>query len=325
MIGSQPDLRSAAAPAVSVILPTRNRADLLRRSVQSVLAQTWTDLELIVVDDASTDHTAEVLGRFTDPRLRVLRRERNSGAAAARNAGMSAARGRYIAFQDDDDFWLLTKLEKQVEHLRRSSDDVGLCLCGLITLTVERAVYAGGEAYFKQLDFNQGGGWDGPHVSMISTPGWLVRRHWLDRAGPFDERLGCMDDWELALRLWKICRLTHVPEPLFIQDFRRIGTGMAFNELAQARDLEIITQKHGAMWHGKRRIQARHFYSIGKAYSLYRSPKDGLPWLLRSLREWPFQIRGWAALAVSLLGQGSVAWLTRTRRKLRRFLRRAKT
>ncbi|MGB3624622.1 MAG: glycosyltransferase family 2 protein, partial [Henriciella sp.] len=99
---------------VSVVIPTYNRARTLRRAVESVLRQSYTNLELIVVDDASTDDTKAVLSSINDPRMRVITYEFNRGCAAARNIGARDARGEYLAFQDSDDEWLADKLSKQV-------------------------------------------------------------------------------------------------------------------------------------------------------------------------------------------------------------------
>jgi len=108
---------SASVPAVSVIMPTRNRAELLKRSIASIRAQTFADFELIVINDGSTDHTAEVLAAVGDPRLRVIHNALGGGAAAARNAGIAAARGEFLAFLDADDEWLPDKLAQQVKIL----------------------------------------------------------------------------------------------------------------------------------------------------------------------------------------------------------------
>ena len=92
----------AASPRVSVIVPTYNRAGLLARALQSVLAQSWTDFEVLVVDNGSTDETPSIASTFTDARIRWLRVE-TRGASAARNAAISEARGVWVAFLDDDD------------------------------------------------------------------------------------------------------------------------------------------------------------------------------------------------------------------------------
>ena len=111
---------------VSVIIPTYNRAHVLPRAIESVLKQTYTELELIVVDDASTDDTAAVMTAITDPRVRYVRKE-HGGAAAARNRGIAEAKGEFIAFQDSDDVWHSDKLEKQLAYLQAERADAVFC------------------------------------------------------------------------------------------------------------------------------------------------------------------------------------------------------
>ena len=113
-------------PRVSVIVPTYNRADLLPRAIGSVLAQTYVDYEIIIVDDCSSDETPTTIGGFDDPRVRSLRHDRNRGQSAAINTGIEHASGEYIGFLDDDDEWLPGKLEGQVALLESSPPNVGL-------------------------------------------------------------------------------------------------------------------------------------------------------------------------------------------------------
>lgn len=129
-------VKTKSNPTVSVIIPTYNRAHLLGRAIQSVLDQTYGDLELIVVDDGSADNTEEVVGSFDDRRLRYIRLSENSGGSAIpRNTGLRAARGQYIASLDDDCFWLdKNKLERQVEFFEAHPDHV---LVGANSVTVD--------------------------------------------------------------------------------------------------------------------------------------------------------------------------------------------
>ena len=105
---------------VSIIMPTYNCARFIRESIDSVLAQTYTNWELIIVDDSSTDNTAEMIANFNDPRIHYLRNEQNEGAALTRNKALRAAKGRYIAFLDSDDLWHPDKLERQIAFMEQN-------------------------------------------------------------------------------------------------------------------------------------------------------------------------------------------------------------
>ena len=113
-------------PKVTVVITTHNRADLLPRAVESVLAQTYTDYEIIIDDDCSSDNTQEVIAGLDNPRIRSFRHERNRGLSAARNTAMFNARGKYVALLDDDDEWLPVNLELRVRRFDRASSKVGL-------------------------------------------------------------------------------------------------------------------------------------------------------------------------------------------------------
>lgn len=103
---------------VSIIMPSYNTAKFIEETIHSVLAQTYTNWELIIVDDCSTDHTDAVVASFTDPRIRYIKNEKNSGAAVSRNRALREAKGRWIAFLDSDDLWLPEKLERQIAFMK---------------------------------------------------------------------------------------------------------------------------------------------------------------------------------------------------------------
>lgn len=120
----------SGAGLVSVIMPAWNAAAFMARSVESVLVQSRPELELIIVDDCSTDDTGALIDRYAknDPRVRCIRQEENSGVAAARNAGIAEARGEWVAFLDSDDWWHPRKLEFQIEQMLRSGARVSYCV-----------------------------------------------------------------------------------------------------------------------------------------------------------------------------------------------------
>lgn len=287
-------------PLISVVIPTKNRAELLRRSVRSVLAQTRANLEVLVVVDGSTDHTRDVLASLRDDRLRVLHRTQSAGAGSARNWGIREARGEWVAFNDDDDIWLVAKLERQWHRLRETG--APWCLCGFIRHTRAATYYVGGR-HWDELDFRRGNGRDirdgSPDWSLIATPTWLIRRSLLLDAGLFDERIRSYDDWELALRLERGCRRVFLDEPLFIQDVRA-GGGLTRAERSRAADLRIIMEKHGALWRDAPRVAARHQFVIGHVETLHGEDASGRRALRAAVALHPWHVRAWLALALAL-------------------------
>ena len=196
-----------SVPTVSVIISTYNRADFLHRAIKSVLAQTYIDFELIIVDDASSDNTKEVVNSFYDERVEYLRHDNNKGAPAARNTGVKKAKGEYIAFLDDDDEWLSDKLEKQVKKMGKVSDKVGLIYSGWQIIE---------NSYSSRKYYPQFKG-DvrkrlllGPTVGSVSKV--LIKKKCFDKVGVFDESLKSCQDWDM----WK--RLSDYYEFDFVED-----------------------------------------------------------------------------------------------------------
>lgn len=114
-------------PLVSVIIPTYNRGRLILDSINSVLNQTYKNIELIVVDDCSTDDTEKTVKSIDDSRIKYIKLEKNLGACVARNKGIEISRGEFIAFNDSDDLWITTKLEKQLCFLKKNDADIVIC------------------------------------------------------------------------------------------------------------------------------------------------------------------------------------------------------
>jgi glycosyltransferase involved in cell wall biosynthesis len=200
-------------PLVSVVIPTYNRASLIPAAIESVLGQTYKNIELIIVDDGSTDNTQEVLSGYGD-RVRVVLQE-NRGPAIARNRGIAVAKGDIIAFLDSDDQWLPTKLERQVESLRVAGPEV---TCSLCNCTV---YYANGKqtstfAIADMIPDCETGIWLNPVEVLLNrfvmfNQAVAIRREVLERVGYFDETLRFGEDYDLPFRLamegpWTILR-----------------------------------------------------------------------------------------------------------------------
>jgi len=216
---------------VSVIIPTYNHAVFLSEALESVFAQTCSPLEVIVVDDGSTDGTADVLCGY-ERRIRVLR-QANRGVAAARNAGASVASGELLALLDADDMWLPAKLERQIARLD-SEPEVGLVHCGVAEVDGRgrqfRARLDGmeGSVSTEMLFFRRG-------VILGGGSAAVVRRAAFLDVGGFDEALSTSADWDLYYRLARRYPVGFVPEVLV--RYRVHGGNMHRNVRAMARDM----------------------------------------------------------------------------------------
>ena len=179
---------------VSVVIPTYNRAWVVKEAVDSVLAQDYKDFELIVVDDGSTDDTSEVLASYGDD-IRVYFQE-NKGVSAARNRGMAEASGRFIAFLDSDDLWLPKKLSAQVEFFHQKPD-------ALICQTEEVWIRNGIRVNPKKRHQKPSGMIFEPSLELclVSPSAVMIRRDMLESSGGFDENLPACEDYDLWLRI----------------------------------------------------------------------------------------------------------------------------
>jgi glycosyltransferase involved in cell wall biosynthesis len=197
----------------SLIIPTFNHARFLGAAIDSALAQTLGAVDVIVVDDGSTDDTPALLARYAG-RVRVLRQP-NRGLAAARNAGLAAARGTFVSFLDADDVMAPTKLAAQFAVLERSPA-IGWTYCDVLMETVATGATTRASERFgyaaRALD-----GWLFPeliHGNFIPAIAPLVRRTALEAAGGFDERLTALEDWDMWLRLSLIAEARYTPAVL---------------------------------------------------------------------------------------------------------------
>ena len=267
-------------PVVSVVVPTYNRLERLERAIESVLNQRFEDLELIVVDDRSVENVEAVVEGFDDPRVRYLAHDTNRGVSAARNTGIEASRGEYIAFLDDDDEWLPHKLNRQVECLEGRSDEWVVVYCD------SRAVRHGASKHLRRLLSDllpvgsrsmqpEGGAELIPLVlamdlSLTAGSALVVRRDAIKYVEGFDERYQCYEDLDLLIRLLRIGKLAFVDEPLVVRhesgsrpaNTVRAGKNTLFTkfstEIAEA-------ERNGYDILGVHRFNmAKHYYTEGR-------------------------------------------------------------
>lgn len=187
-------MKSTNPPLVSVIIPTYNRAWSLNRAINSVLAQDYKPIELIVVDDDSTDATAEMLSSYGET-LKVIR-QKNSGVSAARNRGINESTGSLVAFLDSDDYWLPKKLSTQVDFFSSHPE-------ALICQTEELWIKNNRRINPKKHHRKPSGMIFSPslHLCLISPSAVMIRKTLFEDVGLFDETLPACEDYDLWLRV----------------------------------------------------------------------------------------------------------------------------
>jgi glycosyltransferase involved in cell wall biosynthesis len=280
-------------PLVSVIVPTRNRRALVLRAVDSVLRQDCRDIELVVVDDGSTDGTAEALSSLGTC---LVLHANSVGPAAARNVGIAAARGQYLAFLDSDDYWKESHLSRLLGAM--ASPEVGLVYSPTHSETLEgkplggrrdrRKCYSGqvADPLFRHI--------------FIHTSNVLVRTDLVRRIGGFDESLPVCEDYHLWLRLALLCQMASVPQITAV----RCWHGQALsrqdrlsNGIVRAAMLERFYLAEGGQAAIPARAACRRlgkvFFQAGRALVRAGQRADALRFFARSVHYRPLQVRGW--------------------------------
>lgn len=259
--------------SVSVVIPTADRAALVSRAIKSVLAQDYTDFELIIVDDCSNDNTKEIIGIFCDRRIVYIKHACKRGANAARNTGIKAAKGKYVAFLDDDDEWCPTKLSKQVKKANESSDNIGVIYTGFIKIdnqTVRRIVLPlyKGNIFDKLLTGN--------YVNTTSTV--LVKRGVFDKVGLFDEELLSLQDWDMWLRIATTYQFTFVHEPLVFNYTTKMS--ISTNLSKQIQGYSRLLGKYGTYLSPK--LKSLYYLRLGELLCLNGNMRDGRNYIFKS-------------------------------------------
>lgn len=287
---------SEARPVFSIIIPTYNRAHLLPRAIKSALAQTFTDFELIIVDDASTDETPQVMASFQDPRIVYLRQEQNGGASSTRNAGIKIAKGKYISFLDDDDELSPKFLQRTFDTLEAASPDVGFAWCG-----VRYVRNSGTEKEFTEekvwhLDRpakSNRHAWP-PYLQIGTGYGLTVKRTCFDSVGTFDERLQAVVDTDLMFRLGAHYPYVAVPEVLVIIH-RHNEDRLTAPTLRRARSLKQVIDNNRKFLEANPRLWSQFHIKLAGLYYGIGDTQQGrkIAWLV--IAKQPFNLRWWTS------------------------------
>jgi glycosyltransferase involved in cell wall biosynthesis len=251
----------------------------LKKSVQSVLNQSYQDFDIIIVDDASTENIQEVLRSFGDKRIKYLRRKKNGGEAAARNTGIAQATGRFIASHDSDDEWMPEKLAKQIRLFQGSSEAVGVVYTGF------RRAEGGMRRYVPSSRITKTDGDIHEEIlkgNFVGTPTTLVKRECFEKAGLFDEKLFHLVDWEMWIRISAYYHFRCVNEPL-VASYDRFDS-VSRNQMALVTGHEYILSKHLRYFRKWKSVLAGELYWIGNLWCQIGNNVKGREYFRRAIK-----------------------------------------
>lgn len=224
---------------ISIILPTYNRANIIMKAIDSVLAQTYTNWELIVIDDGSTDNTQEKVNTINDPRIIYIKLEANKGANYARNYGCKMAKGKYLAFIDSDNYWMEKKLEKQLNFLENTADDVAFVFCQIKQIDGDSiAIIPNGSFDTDNLEATM------RKYNVIDTNAVLIKKEVFEKLGEFDESMPRLQDYELFYRIivvhrYKVKYIAEILDCNILQP-----NSISKNSLKLQKALTLFIEKH---------------------------------------------------------------------------------
>jgi glycosyltransferase involved in cell wall biosynthesis len=281
---------------ISVITPTYNRPGLLKNSINSVLSQTYSDFELIVIDDCSSDNTPGVLEGFQDERLKVIRNSSNKGIAAVRNIGVASSQGKYIAFLDDDDEWLPDKLEKQIRIMEDGSESLGCVYSGCLTTGPDGSeIVSTSIPRYRNKVLNEL-----LLENFITTSTTLVKKSSIEKAGLFDEDIPYGEDYDMWIRIAEDFRFDFAPEPL--TKYRIHPNSITKNYAKVINGIAKILSKHRSLFARNKRAYGNHLLLLGVLYCYSGKTGEGIKTFMRAIQAYPFDARLYYNLALALLG-----------------------
>lgn len=269
---------------VSVVLPTHNRASEISTSIQSVLSQSFEDFELLVIDDASTDDTFEIIRAFKDGRIRYLRSDVQVGAAEARNIGIRESRGSLIAFQDSDDEWQCNKLHVCCSALLQDETlDAVFSAYWRINGRLRQIVPPTPPPCSSALI----------HKALLTrnfagTPTAVVRAEALKKIGGFDSAMPRYQDWDLFLRLSAIGRLGYIDQPLVLSYVT--ANSISADIVAHKDALIIIYEKNIKEISSNKALNAYWLSLIGRAKLAIGDAPGGRRNLMQAARLEPLKL-----------------------------------
>jgi glycosyltransferase involved in cell wall biosynthesis len=297
-----PNERTDESPRVSVIIPTYNRAHYMSRCINSVLNQTYQNFEIIVVDDASTDNTEEVVKSLGSDKIHYLKLPKNKKVAGARNEGIKIAKGEFIIPLDSDDEFLPEKLEKLVKRFDTAPENVGVVYsaCWRIYDDINRKEYIPSPK-INRKDIEG----DVSKALFIwnnfLTPPSMVRKSVFEKVGCFNEKIPSLEDWNFWIRVSKHYHFAFVNEPLHILYFTPGCMLTEYDNIGAAA--EMIYNEFYEDIKNDRKMVSSHCFFTGYYFLRGGNKEKARHYLYESLKNAPFKLKNIIFYIFSLTGR----------------------
>jgi len=286
-------------PEISAIITTFNRANFLKKAIRSALNQTFKDFELLILDNNSTDETETVVKGFPDKKIKYIK-HRPLNISQARNLGIKEAKGKYIAFLDDDDDWLPNKLKDQIEIFKKEKDPEVMMIYGGFIRT-----YANSKKTEKYIPQSKGKItatllWQkDPVTGSASNP--LIKKEIFKKIGGYDEKVLTGEDWEFYLRLSKKYKINFT-DKIVLNINQHPGPRLGY-KIKEAIDLEIlIINKYQEIFKKNRRLLSFYLQKIGGKFCRINQAKKGKQYLKKAIEKNPLNYLAYFQYLFSFLG-----------------------
>jgi len=268
--------RNKISPLVSIVIPAYNRANLLKRAIESTINQTYKNLEIIIVDDGSSDNTEQIVQEYRDLRIQYIRNSKNRGASVARNIGIKSSRGDFIALLDSDDEYLPKKIEKSLQVFKNSPKNLGVVSSNFWKREGEKKNIG----VSKRTPFIYFG---------------VFRKEVFEKIGFFDEELEIYEDLDFCTRL--VCKFPSyfINEPLAIYHFTEGSRSFGSNIKRLIEIKKLILERYAVdLKESKHRLAlcefARINYYLGKDFLSTGQAKEARKYFLKAFFAYPVKI-----------------------------------
>jgi len=287
---------SAPSPLVSVIIPSKNRPGLVQKTIDSVMGQTYRNVEIIVVDDGSNVPLPPMLAERFGDIVVCFRHESSCGAPAARNFGATHAKGEFVAFLDDDDIWHPEKLEKQMAAFSSLGEEYGVVYCGY-DFWIDGSVIERKNIYHEADRLHE--------VALagcpVGSPTPVIKKIFFEAVGGFDDSLPACQDWDLWIRLSSVCQFFPVRQSL--AHYRVHGDQISVDILNKINARKMILEKYREDISANRRILSMHYQRIGSLCSFADKKKEAKSYFWRSIQISKTNLGSWVHLILQYGGR----------------------